>query len=356
MRMAKTLLIVGGGPTGSLVAYLLSRRCPELSCTVWEKESEAGGRMSTYRATQLEQQVDVGAQYITRFKDNDVTSPVATLKHQLFEELQQKGVLTSLSANIDGDRSSAPQVVLGNFVSPHGISSVPRYFIEQAQATINYKTTLSQLTINPSNKTILCSTENGEKHRFSAVVLTMPVPEALRACDSHVIDFIGPEVRTKLDTVQYSRRFALAVFFSDTHQMSWAAKYFDNSVVRFACWDRFKRCNRNNGEPSPLLLHSSVPFALQHWEEQDSVIQSTMLSTARELIPSLPPAASHCRLVRWRYSQVHTGYPSSPGCVALCKQPLVLLAGDAMTHSNFEGCIKAANTTVDTITEQFFTK
>lgn len=349
-RKTLTLLIVGGGPTGSLVAYLLSRRCPELSCTVWEKESEAGGRMNTYRAEKSEQQVDMGAQYITHFKNNDVTSPVATLKHQLYEELQQKRVLVPLTARIDGDRSTGE--TLGNFVSPQGINSVPRYFLDQAQATINYDTRLSQIIIDQSNRTTLCQSEDGEKHHFSAVVLTMPVLEAIRTCDGHVMD---SEVRSRLDAVQYSSRYALAVFFRETHQTSWAAKYFDNSVVRFASWDRFKRSSHDDSEPSPLLLHSSVPFALQHWEDDDSMVQSTMLSTARELIPSLP-VVSHCHLVRWKYSQVHAGYPGSPGCVALCQQPLVLLTGDAMTHSNFEGCIKAANSTVDTIAKHFLTK
>ena len=355
MAGRKTLLIVGGGPTGSLVAYLLSRRCPELSCTVWEKESEAGGRMNTWRAETPEQQVDMGAQYITRFKDDEITTPVATLKHQLYEELQQKGVLAPLIARIVGDKTTQ-ESSLGNFISPQGISSVPRYFLEQAKATINYKTHLSQLTIDRSSGSVLCQSEDGEKHQFSAVVLTIPVPEALRACDSHVIDSIGSEVKSKLGAVQYSSRYALAVFFRETYQMSWAAKYFDNLVVRFACWDRLKRGSCSNAEPSsPLLLHSSVPFALQHWEEKDSVVQSTMLSTAQELVPSLPPV-SHCHLMRWRYSQVHAGFPGSPGCVALCQQPLVLLTGDAMTHSNFEGCIKAANRTIDTITNHFLIK
>lgn len=346
--MASKLLVVGGGLTGSLVAFLLAKRCPELSCTVWEKEGDAGGRMKTLRPPQPYQQVDTGAQYITSHVNEEDTPSIAALKEELFKELRQRGVLTRLTGKIEGERSS--EGVLGNFVSPQGISSVPHYFLQQAKVEISYRAVLSQLTVDRSDGTALCRTADGARHAYSVVVLTMPVPEVLDIGQTLVLNYVSPEMRAALESVQYSCRYALCLFFNGDRQppaVSWVAKYFDNPIVRFACWDKHKR-DGSDSTPSPLLLHSSVPFALHHWGDDDEAVESAMLAAANELIPGLPSAA-HSHLERWRYSQVHKGYQGSPGCVVLCESPLVVLTGDAMTHSNFEGCIKAANSTVDTI-------
>jgi renalase len=40
--------------------------------------------------------------------------------------------------------------------------------------------------------------------------------------------------------------------------------------------------------------------------------------------------------------QVHKAYPDSPGCVVLSETPAIILAGDAFTHSNFDGCVDSA--------------
>lgn len=352
----KSLLVVGAGATGSITACLLSRSRSDVVTTVWDKARGVGGRMTTHRRGSHSpqhnlQHVDMGAQYITRYRDKDVTSHVAALKGQLFEELQKKGVLVPFSGGIEGGMAGADERnIVGHYVSPQGISEVPRYFLEQAQASIHLKSQLTQLDIDQSTGTGTCWTSDGEVAHFAAVVLTIPVPQMLNI-RGNLLDCIDPAVRTALESVQYSSRYALGLFFDDQSlpQVTWAAKYFDNPVLRFACWDTLKR-----GSPgytnSSLLLHSSVPFALEHLEEDKTIVQETMLTAARELIPSLP-IPSHTYMIRWRYSQVYKGYPGSPGCVVLCTYPLVVATGDAMIHSNLEGCMEAASITVRTITE-----
>lgn len=306
--------------------------------------------MTTHRHST--QHVDMGAQYITRWRDDNVTSHVAALKGQLFEELTKNGVLVPFSGQLEGERRIVDgRKALGNYVSPQGVSAVPRYFLQQAEVSIRLKTQIVQLDVDRSNGTATCWTADGERNSFAAVVLTIPVPQMLNI-RGNLQDCIDPAVRTALESVQYSSRYALGLFF-DNHQpfpqVRWAAKYFDNPVVRFACWDMLKR-GSTDPTSSSLLLHSSVPFALEHLEEDKATVQERMLSAAKELIPSLP-IPSHSYMIRWRYSQVYKGYPGSPGCVVLCTNPLVVATGDAMSHSNLEGCMEAASATVRTITE-----
>ena len=52
--------------------------------------------------------------------------------------------------------------------------------------------------------------------------------------------------------------------------------------------------------------------------------------------------------VYFRYSQVSRPYRNSPGCVVLSDDPAPLIAaGDAFTHSNFDGCVASAKAVID---------
>jgi len=67
--MSKKLLIIGAGPTSSLIAYNISC-CPQLKnlldVHIWDKARGAGGRFSTSRSPNNDQcKVDLGAQYLT---------------------------------------------------------------------------------------------------------------------------------------------------------------------------------------------------------------------------------------------------------------------------------------------------
>ena len=65
--------------------------------------------------------------------------------------------------------------------------------------------------------------------------------------------------------------------------------------------------------------------------------------------PHLPPPV-HTHLIRWRYSQVTSGYPAFPGVEVLSRRPLVVVTGDAFSsRSNFEGCLYAAQKTTDVV-------
>lgn len=57
------------------------------------------------------------------------------------------------------------------------------------------------------------------------------------------------------------------------------------------------------------------------------------------------------RPVSYYLFQVHKSYPDSPGCVVLSEKPAIILAGDAFTHSNFDGCLDSAISVQQTLTK-----
>ena len=46
------------------------------------------------------------------------------------------------------------------------------------------------------------------------------------------------------------------------------------------------------------------------------------------------------------FPKVSESYPGQPGCIVLNENPLLILGGDGFTHSNFDGCVRSAESIV----------
>ncbi|KAG8552391.1 hypothetical protein GDO81_004510 [Engystomops pustulosus] len=160
--------------------------------------------------------------------------------------------------------------------------------------------------------------------------------------------------RQQLETVSYSSRYALGLFYETGTQIDvpWAAKYIsDNPCIRFISIDNKKR-NVESSEIGPsLVVHTSVPFGIENLEQEKEVVQPLILKQLNSLLPNLPqPKDIKCQ--KWRYSQVTEAFPECPGQITLHSKPFLLCGGDGFTHSNFDGCTESALRIVETIVSQ----
>jgi len=150
--------------------------------------------------------------------------------------------------------------------------------------------------------------------------------------------------------VQYSSRYAVALYFDQGVKIDvpWTCKYVvDSPCVRFISVDSRKRFGKDPEDIGPsLLVHTSVPFGIQHLEMEMNDVKDIIISHVNKILPDLPvPVNSRC--IRWRYSQVSRSVEGTPGCAVLCDIPLLIACGDAFSHSNFDGCIESALSVVN---------
>ena len=337
------MLVVGSGITGCISASMLSRAGAKV--TVWEKGGGVGGRMTTHRhPNDPSSHVDMGAQYITAYNRDEYDGAFQRLRKDTFADLASNGILSPLVGTIDGERSTGD----AHYVSRDGLNSVAKHYLRSAGIAPQTHHTLSQ--VDSRHDQALCFTASGELHEFDAVILTMPVPQVLALKGSVTIS-IDPAILAKLQAVTYSSRYALGLFYDRHVASTWTAKYArDSPALRFLCWDDAKRASSSSPSPttSALLAHSSVEFGREYLETDKAQVQDMMLKAVERECPHLP-APVHSHLIRWRYSQVTSGYPTSPGVEVLSRQPLVVVTGDAFSHSNFEGCLYAAQKTTDVV-------
>lgn len=335
--------IVGAGMTGATVASLLRSECADSKLVVLDKGRGVGGRMSTSRSVKANSfPVDLGAQYIS------ITETYKEKHRRFHEELISAGILTPLRSEIEGNRSRDPSV--SHHVAPQGVSSIVKHFLNQSEAELH---TCEQVTqVNVTGNTVEVVSEGGNTYQCGSLVLTMPVPQILQLKGT-IADIIDsrPDVKKKLEMVSYSSRFAVGLFYNQGTKIgyTWGGKYIpEDSCIRFVAIENIKR-NLNNPKLGPsVVVHTNVPFGMEHLEQDKNIMVPTILQHLRDVLPELPEP-DEIKGHKWRFSQVHNAYEDSPGCVVLNENPLILLAGDAFSHSTMDGCIQSAISTKEAL-------
>ena len=344
-------MIIGAGATGGLSSSFLMESSSNLILNMWEKGRGGGGRMSTYRSgadSTVGAHVDMGGQYITRYNSSTDNKSMENIKNKLFGELLRTETLIPFQGTIEGSPHSATPIATPtvHYVSASGINGVPKYFIERSKISVKYRTQLESVEIK--DESIVLTSSDGLVEEAESLILTLPVPQCL-SLQGNLFKNTSQDVLHNLRGVAYSSRYALGLFFSKpVPKTSWTGKYYNDPIVRYMCWDSNKYSLKDDNEVSSLLVHSSVPFGLKELETDKDRVKGMLLAAVKELLPDLPTPV-HSYIIRWRYSQVFKAYVGSPGYAVLSSKPLIVITGDAFTHSNLEGCIEAAAMTTDYI-------
>lgn len=328
------VLIVGAGLTGSLCACLLRRELQnKVQIVVWDKGRGAGGRMSTSRPPNASSHAaDLGAQYVT------ATAAYAQSHQSFYSELLSAGVLKPLDCLIEGLRQKDGSK---DYVTPLGMSSLVKHFLSESGADLFFEHHVTGVYRRGASWEV--EKKTGGSEMFDAVVLTMPVPQILQL-QGDVENLLSVQQKQQLESVVYSSRFAVALFFSPdvVFSYSWAVRYVrDSSCICYISFDSRKRhADAPDCGPS-LVVHTSVPFGLEHLERDKEDVQPIILQELNRLLPGLPqPISIKCQ--KWRYSQVLTSVPDCPGHMVVLDKPLLICGGDAFCHSNFDGCVESA--------------
>lgn len=328
------VLIVGAGLTGSLCACLLRRELQnKVSIAVWDKARGAGGRMTTSRPPDSSSHsADLGAQYIT------ATSDYAQSHHSVYSELFSSGVLKPLDSLIEGLKQTDGSQ---DYMTPLGMCSIVKHFLSESGADLFFEHHVTSLYRRGASWEV--QRTSGGSETFDVVVLTMPVPQILKL-QGDLQDILSVQQKQQLDQVVYSSRFALALFFPPDVVFSfpWAARYVtDNPCICYVAADSCKRNADTPGRGPSLVVHTSVPFGLEHLEKDKEDVEPIILQELYKLLPGLPqPISIKCQ--KWRYSQVLTSVPGCPGQMTVLDRPLLVCSGDAFSHSNFDGCVESA--------------
>ncbi|XP_053495434.1 renalase isoform X2 [Ictalurus furcatus] len=329
------VLIVGAGLTGSVCACLLHRGLANRAqITVWDKARGAGGRMCTSRSPHnLFCTVDLGAQYIT------ATPYYSKIHKSFYQELLNHGIFKPLEARVEGMMAIEEGTV--NYITPSGMSSVVKHYLKESGAEVLFGHQITHIYNRGPCWEV--HQKEGSPEQFDVVVLTMPIPQILQL-QGDIGSLLSESERQKLEDVSYSSRYALGLFYKAGVQINvpWVAKYVSNNpCIRYIATDDKKRNLVSEKFGPSVVVHTSVPFGMEHLEDATEEVQAIILEELQKVMPGLPePESIKCQ--KWRYSQVTSSVADCPGQMTLLAKPLLVCGGDGFTHSNFDGCIESA--------------
>ncbi|XP_063968829.1 renalase-like isoform X1 [Lytechinus pictus] len=351
------VLIVGAGPTGALLANALRQELQQkVTIVMWDKSRGTGGRMSTSRSPDDPNCIaDLGAQYLT------VTPEYASQHSRYYKDLTEAGLIQPLSGKIEGIKEKYVNPETKNYVTPKGISSIVKHFIQKSGASVQFEHHLSRVDIQEESMgkpklSVSATTASQTDSGYDAVVLTMPVPQILKqqGVTRHCLEK-DKTLLADLEAVQYSSRFALGLFYPPgvVIDVPYVGKYVEgNPCIRWVSVDNEKRGIDGQTHGTSLVVHTSVPFGIKHIDIPKPDVQPIIMKHLDDIIPNLPEPSS-IKCVGWRYSQVSKPLAGAPGHVTIAEQPsyLLLAAGDGFSHSNFDGCIVSAESTLTRLLE-----
>jgi len=335
MRNSNNVLLVGGGITSSLITFLL-RNNVSYVFEVWEAHEEIGGRMRTFYNEFSSTNIDLGAQYVTTDENR------LRLYHTVYDFLISHNILTPLICNVENLRTQPKNTC--NYVARDGMSSLVKQLFANSNIR-NIRTSLPVKCLNIQEQIILA---NEGTESFDAVILTPPVPDILEIQGSFR-EIMSEEHLHKLKQIKYSSRFVLVLVYNQVLNVTWAATYMpSDQIFRYAAIQEKKV--ESGSCHSSVVLHTSVEFGTEYKEPEE--VQSILEEHVRRIFPEWPqPIRVNC--YKWDHSQVTSAYENKPGCVVLHTKPLVVITGDGFTASNFDGCIAAANSTIDVMFDVF---
>ena len=331
--------ILGGGISGALIAYILSRNMKlitPLNLHIWT--TEIGGRMLTKTHPKIRNLTcDLGAQYFSTNMDNETVKP-------FYKILQKEGVIHEYNENISG---SIHERNLTHFVAKNGTNSVVEFFIENAISSGLKTVTIGEVRrIEISRDEIIISNSN-KIEKFNSLIITIPI-QKLFAIQGNISQVISPKFHV-LKEAKYSKRFAIALFYLEKIHFENALIYTkDHPFIRFISVDTEKR-GFSHQNYTTILIHTSVPFSLQHSNSSENEVKRIVLNEFRTIYPRLStPDYTYCH--KWEISQATNtigNYSTNDryekqGSMVLCEKPLVILGGDIFTQSGLDGCILSA--------------
>lgn len=314
MNQKKSVLVVGAGISGLMAANELQKNGIEV--VVLDKARGAGGRMSTRRIDLNGKSVyfDHGAQYFTARNERF---------QQFVDEWQSKGVVKIWESRFVYSNGVPDDNGEPRYIGATGMNAIAKFLAENLTVYFNERVVkISQ------NGVWRVETDGGKDYVADAVLLTMPVPQALELLSASQVS-IPNEAKAKLQPIAYHPCIALmSVFEGDQPVLPSGGMWLQGEPVAWMS-DNFQK----GISPVPTMtIHAGPKFSAEHWTESDATVEAIIMNAIKEWVDAKSVST---QVHRWRYSFAKSLH-NEPCLVALCPEPLAF-AGDGFVAPRVEG-------------------
>ena len=311
----RTCLIVGAGISGLLAGEALQREGWDV--TVLDKGRGVGGRMATRRVGGGA--FDHGAQFFTvrgdRFSD-------------LVEGWLEAGAAAEWSRGFADADGTPNEDGHPRYRGATGMTSIPKYLARNLDVRTGERTVRADA--GAAGWEVAC--ESGLRLEASALLLAMPVPQALEIATSGNYG-LPAGARQQLETISYDPCLALMVLLDGPAGVPGPG----GMQIKGEPLDWIGDNRRKGISNVPAItIHAGPEWSRAHFDDEEADITRQLISFAGDRLGTdLASLVVETSLARWRYSWVTEAHPEpflvAPG------DPTLLFCGDAFGQPKVEG-------------------
>ena len=312
---AKTCLIVGAGMSGLLAGDALQRE--GWPVTVLDKGRGVGGRMATRRVGGGT--FDHGAQFFTvrddRFSD-------------LVEGWLGAGAAAEWSRGFADAGGRPSEDGHPRYRGARGMTSIPKYLARG----LDVRTGERAVRVDASVPGWEVACESGLRLEASALLLAMPVPQAMELATSGNYE-LPASVRQQLEAVSYGPCLALMVLLDGSAHVPGPG----GMQIKGEPLDWIGDNQRKGISDLPAItIHAGPEWSRAHFEDAEADVTRQLISFASDRLGTdLSTRVVESSLARWRYSWVTDTHPEP--FLAASEVPALLFCGDAFGQPKVEG-------------------
>jgi renalase len=314
-RKKRSCIVVGAGISGLLAADELQRE--GWTVAVLDKSRGVGGRMTTRRVG--EGTFDHGAQFFT-VRDNRFADLVnGWLGAGAAAEWSRGFADAEGEPNEDGHPRYRGAV---------GMTSIPKHLARD----LDVRTAERVVRVDARADDWEVACESGLRLEASALVLAMPVPQALELATSG--DYGLPEgARQHLEAVSYDPCLALMVLLDRPGGVPEPG----GMQIKGEPLDWIGDNQRKGiSEVPAMTIHAGPEWSRTHFEDDEAEVKRQLISLAGDRLGiDLSSSVVESSLTRWRYSWVTNAHPEP--FLAASEAPPLLFCGDAFGQPKVEG-------------------
>lgn len=311
----RSCIVVGAGISGLIAADRLQREGWDV--TVLDKGRGVGGRMATRRVG--EGTFDHGTQFFTvrgeRFSD-------------LVDSWLDSGAAMEWARGFADAGGQPNQDGHPRYRGTDGMTSIPKHLALGLEVRTGER--VVGVDLQDDSWEVAC--ESGSQAQGSALVLALPVPQALALVSSGNYE-LPEENRRQLGAISYDPCLALMVLLDEAGGVPEPG----GMQIKGEPLDWIGDNQRKGISRAPAVtIHAGPEWSRQHFEDDEAWITRHLISIAGDQLGTdLAPIVVESSLARWRYSWVTNAHPEP--YLATPDTPPLLFCGDAFGQPKVEG-------------------
>ena len=340
------ILIIGSGITGCSTSYnlnkLLKNNKLHGKIEIFEKGKILGGRMTTtYDKSLINNYFDLGFKNIKKGKSKEnIYLPSSKLSYQ---NMCSENILKCHEININSEKL---------FYLTKGGTYLMDYLLNDTYTNTYFNKkviSINSTTIN-SRHVWQVDTNNNQNDFFDVIISTIPVPQLLEI-EGNFLKHVNDKLLNKMKNVEYYNTFSLGLVYNSNiikfpDKIDYLEKNnLNNEIIDFIS---IRKIPFNNSYHFSFNIQAKKEWSTNNFNLDKFMVKKIIKDNVQNILPFLKDINPfYDKMMRWKYSFIKNKSNISEtvkndALILKSKPyPLFILAGDSISGSNFENCIRS---------------